>query len=158
LWDRKWSWLAGGVVLAGAALLGCGIVTPFLVAAVTFLPEATLLERSGVSRGFRRSLSLGGSNPGIAMTTIVTWVALTVWGAAVGEATGQAVVSGILQLGEPFGTALDWRATPYLLWGMLAVQPLFGIYHVLLYIDARTRVEGWDLQVGLMAAASESSR
>ena len=158
LWQRKLAWLGAWAVLGLAAVVGCGVLSWATLAAVTFLQEATLLERSGPARGFRRSMNLGGSNPGISVTSVITWTVLTAWGAVVGEATGQAVVAGILQLGEPFGQAMEGRATPYLLWGMLAVQPVYGIYHVLLYVDARTRVEGWDLQVGLMAAAAEGRR
>lgn len=158
LWARKWGWLGAWAVSGLAAAGGCGVFSWVFLAPVTFLPEATLLERSGLGRGLRRSTNLAVANPGIAVTSVLAWGALTVWGAVVGEATGQAVVAGILQLGEPFGQALDLRATPYLLWGMLAVQPVYGVYHVLLYVDARTRVEGWDLQVGLMAAAAEARR
>ena len=71
---------------------------------------------------------------------------------------GQLIVAQGLQLGQPFGSAMDLQVTPYLLFGMLAVQPLHALYRLLLYIDVRTRVEGWDLQVAFRGAAIERER
>jgi hypothetical protein len=93
-----------------------------------------------------------------AIAAAVGWVALTGWGAIVGEAAGQGIVSFVLQLGTPFGEATDGRATPFLLAGMLAVQPLYAVWRLLLYVDARTRAEGWDLQVALRAAGIAAAR
>ena len=39
-----------------------------------------------------------------------------------------------------------------LLGGLLVSAPVFAWYRLLLYLDSRTRLEGWDLQVGLRAA------
>jgi hypothetical protein len=75
-----------------------------------------------------------------------------VWFAVTAEAVGQGLVSGVLQLGTPFGDVLLGEVTPFLILGILLSHPVYAIYRLLLYVDVRTRVEGWDLQVGLRAA------
>jgi hypothetical protein len=120
--------------------------------------EAALLERIGAGRGLRRSVRLAAHATMHAIAATLGWGALTAWGAIVGEAAGQSIVSFVLQLGTPFGTAMDGRATPWLLAGMLVVQPLYAVWRLLLYVDARTRAEGWDLQVALRAAGLAAGR
>lgn len=141
--------------LSGVAM--CGFGWPLTLAVAAFVTEAALLERSPAGKAMGRSLRLAGFNPGIAIAASMGWAGLTVWGAAVGEATGQAVVGSILQLGAPFGTATDGIVTPYLLAGALVIQPVYAVYRLLLFVDVRTRVDGWDLQVGLRAAGLAAS-
>jgi len=89
---------------------------------------------------------------GIAVMGAASRWGFIVWFGLVGEATGQAMVGFILQLGEPFGALMYGDVTPYLLLGLLVSQPVHAVYRLLLYVDVRTRLEGWDLQVGLRAA------
>ena len=56
------------------------------------------------------------------------------------------------QRGRPLPSALEGVATPWLTAGILASHPVWALWRLLLYVDVRTRVEGWDLQVGLRAA------
>lgn len=151
---RSFALLLAWVQIGFWATVGCGVFSWLFAAPFAWTPQTALLERVDVGRGLRRSFNLAGSNLGIAIMSVVGWWALTAWGAVVGEAFGHAVVGTVLQLGQPFGSVFDGRVTPYVLAGILAVQPLYGVYHLLLYLDVRTRVEGWDLQVGLMAAAA----
>ena len=147
-----WAWQAGTLSLG----VGCGLVPLVIVLPVTaYITETSLLERVGAARSFRRSARLAGSNPGIALAASAGWVALTMWGALVAESGGQALIGFVLQLGQPFGALSTGQITPYMIFGILAVQPIYAIYRLLLYVDVRTRVEGWDLQVGLRAAGLE---
>ncbi|MCB9675140.1 MAG: hypothetical protein H6737_08480 [Alphaproteobacteria bacterium] len=146
-----------GVGLVGAvatvlAAASCGVGYLPLLAVLLYVPETALLERVGVQRGLRRSLRLAGGHVGIAMAGAGARVFLTVWMALVCEGFGQAVLDTTLQLGQPFGSLWTGQITPFFLFGMLLAQPLHAIYRLLLYVDVRTRVEGWDLQVGLRAA------
>lgn len=130
----------------------CLLGAPILQAGTLFLTEAALLERVGPSRGLRRSLRLAQAQLPSAFVGALARYGLLLWCGAVAESTGQAVVGFVLMLGEPFGSAVGGQVTPYLLLGLLVAQPVHAIYRLLLYVDVRTQVEGWDLQVGLRAA------
>jgi hypothetical protein len=138
-------------------LLTCGLLI-LLSPAVAWVTETALLERIGAARGLRRSVRLASHAAMHALAAAVGWVAITIWGGIVGEASGQGIVSFVLQLGTPFGALTEGQATPWLLAGMLVVQPIYAVWRLLLYIDARTRAEGWDLQVGLRAAGLHAER
>ena len=146
--------LTAGVILGGWALasLTCFALTPLTRGVHLWLPETALLERVPARRGTRRAARLAGGQVGTAAVGVIAEVALTVWGGLAGEAIGQALVGFVLQLGQPFGSLLSIQVTPYVVGGVLLVQPIYAIYRLLLYVDARTRQEGWDLQVGLRAA------
>lgn len=120
---------------------------------VLYTWETGLLEGVAPSRILRRSARLALGAPADAVTGAIAPIGLTVWCAVVAEATAQTLISFVLQAGTPFGAISDGTVTPWFLLGMLLAQPLIAIYRLLLYVDARTRTEGWDLQVGLRAAA-----
>ena len=136
----------------GLDVLTCGLALPLVEPGLAYMSETALLERVGMGRGLRRSVLLSTSQPGTAIVVALSWWLLSLWCAVVGESAGQAIVGAVLQLGQPFGSALDQQVTPYLIAGLLVAQPLHAIYRLLLYVDVRTRLEGWDLQVALRAA------
>lgn len=150
---RSGTLLGGMLAWLVSWALGCGLFGWLTALPLTWYAEAALLEQVPLRRVLRRSSSLALANIGVAVTASVTWVGLTGWGAVVGEGVGQGLVGTVLQLGEPFGNATDLVITPFVVAGALGVQPLYGVYRLLLYVDARTRNEGWDLQVALRAAA-----
>lgn len=144
-------WLTGLVGWVVAALT-CFVALPWIQGALLYLVQTALLERVPVGRGVRRTLRLVSGRPGHALAgALGTW-ALVVWSALVGEGVGQALVGFVLQLGQPFGSLWTGQVTPWLLGGVLLGQPLVAVFRFLLYVDVRTRIEGWDLQVGLRAA------
>ncbi|MCO4748276.1 MAG: hypothetical protein KC912_26010 [Proteobacteria bacterium] len=117
----------------------------------TFVGEAVLLERVGLARAFRRSGRLMAGTGGSAIAATSSRWFLLVWLALASESSGQAILDFVLQLGVPFGSLMNGDVTPFLLAGMLLAQPAAALYRLLLYVDARTRGEGWDLQVSLRA-------
>lgn len=156
---RLWGALFATGVMGGLfALVTFGFGLLFWMPMTAFVPESVLLERVSVGRSITRSRALGAGNLGDALLATVSAFWLTIWGGAVGEMGGQLIVAQGLQLGQPFGAVTDLQVTPYLLFGVLAVQPLHALYRLLLYIDVRTRVEGWDLQVAFRSAAIERER
>lgn len=145
---------AGGIVVlvAVATSLACFVPLPFVAPWLTYLSETALLERVGPQRGLRRAVRLTNANLGTALVSVVSRVLLTVWGALLAEGMGQAIFNTVLQLGQPFGSVFTGQVTPFLVIGIVLSHPLHALYRLLLYVDVRTREEGWDLQVGLRAA------
>jgi len=138
------------------AILSCAVLLIPVQAGMLYLGEATLLERVGPRRALRRTTRLASSHAGMAFVGAVSRYALAGWCALVAEASGQALFSTVLQVGTPFGSLFDGQVTPFLVGGLLLSAPLHALYRLLLYVDVRTRVEGWDLHVGLRAAAMGS--
>ncbi len=139
-------------------LLGCGALAWVPQIRWCWVTEVALLEQPVSGGEGQRSARLTRLHPGVATSAVFGWYALTAWGGVAGEAVGQSVTGTILQLGNPFGVATDLRATPFLLAGLLLAQPLFGVVRLLLYLDVRTRAEGWDLQVALRALGLANRR
>lgn len=133
-------------------LLMCGVGPLFTLPLSAFVAEAALLERAtGVDAVFRAA-KLAMYSPLGSMVYCSVWFAGSAWGVVVGEATGQMLFDWLLQFGAPFSGLQEGVVTPYAVVGLLAVQPVLGLYRLLLFVDVRTRVDGWDLQVGLRAA------
>lgn len=140
------AWFLFDVLMVGCALVGV-VLTPLIV----YVPEAILLERAKLRRSLSRSVTLVGGEPvGAIGGAAARWV-LGAWGLIAGEAVGQVGIGWMLQIGTPFGALESGQITPYAIVGLLAVQPLIALFRLMLYVDARTRLEGWDLQVGLRA-------
>lgn len=146
-----------GIDLAGFLFCFAGLMFSRPLGA--FLAEAALLERTPMSRVLSRSTRLALLHPAGALAVAGAWFVLTAWAMAAGEAVGQAFVGMMLQLGQPFGSVFeDGVVTPYVVIGGLLVQPVFAVYRVLQFVDVRTRIDGWDLQVGLRAAGINAAR
>jgi hypothetical protein len=147
----------GVALLAGAGVaLTCGLAAPVAAVSLAFLPEALLLERVPVWRAVRRASRLAAVGGLQSLAAAVATVFLTAWLVGLGEATGQAVVGFLFQLGAPAGRLWALQTTPFALAGVVLAQPLLAAYRLLLYVDVRTRTEGWDLQVGLRALGLSS--
>ncbi|MFT6816554.1 MAG: hypothetical protein ACJATT_000353 [Myxococcota bacterium] len=145
------------VVNAVVGVCTCGVsLVPTLLLWV-WVPEAVLLEqrpdslRRGVWVAVRRSQRLVGHGSSAALAGSVGSLFLALWFAGLAEACGSTCMGFLLQFGAPFGSPWDLQATPWILFGLLVAQPIIGAYRLLLYVDTRTRSEGWDLQVALRA-------
>jgi hypothetical protein len=144
--------LAWSLALELAAVATCGIGWVFERPLGAFLAEAALLERSPLPRLLSRSSRLAMLHSAGAISVVGAWVVLTAWAMVAGDYAGHGLFNLLLQLPDPFGTLQDGVVTPYVVVGGLLVQPFFAVYRVLQFVDVRTRVDGWDLQVGLRAA------
>lgn len=154
LLSRLGTWI-GGLALTGVTtVLGsllCGLSIPLLLG-MLFVPECSLLEQVNPDRAVRRSMRLVGGNVAAAVVGGVGRWLLMGWCAAVAEAGGIAILGYVLQARVDLPRALEGLASPWVLAGILLSHPLWAIWRLMLYVDVRTRVEGWDLQVGLRAA------
>jgi hypothetical protein len=133
---------------------------PFAWPRLVFVHEASLLEGAGPADALRRSSRFvagrGGPVFGVLVSLLLTQGAFVV----TAELLGQGLVSEVLQLGKPFGALFADGGSPYALAGLLLSVPYVATARFLEYIDARTRSDGWDVQLRFLAisAAAEPRR
>jgi hypothetical protein len=127
---------------------------PFAWPRVVFVHEASLLEGAGPADAIRRSnrfiAGRGASVFGALLALLLTQAAFVI----TAELLGQGLVKEVLQLGEPFGALFSDGGSPYALAGLLLSVPYVSTARFLDYIDARTRADGWDIQLRFMAIAA----
>jgi hypothetical protein len=151
-----WASIVKNVIFAfsGVMLLGLG---PFVTwPSGNLMNEASLLEgASGVEAWTRSKLLVRQSTSsfGGAFAIFSTRVVF-ILGA---EALGQTLVGDVLQLGKPLGELFEQWFTPFAALGLLASVPVTATMRFLTYIDTRTRADGWDIQVKLMAVAARDA-
>jgi hypothetical protein len=140
-----------GLEVVRAALLCLGPLGLLGAAPLTWTAECLLLERCRVGRALVRSTQLAAAAPVDALAhAALAFLAVATWGALVAE-VGAWVLWSLLGGPGPPPLAGSF-GTPYAVIGLLATAPLVGAWRLLLYVDARTRAEAWDLQVDLRAA------
>lgn len=121
-----------------------------------FVPEAMLLEGGTTTAAFRRSTALLRSAPGRAAGYAVMGSAVMLAGGCGGE-LAYLSVRGLFGLATK-DFSLDLDHVSWAFWvGLALVMPYLSAIRFLLYIDCRTRSEGWDLQIR-MNALVEASR
>jgi hypothetical protein len=146
-------------LLLAAAALPMFLGVPFLWPRLVFVHEASLLENA------RAADAIGRANRfinGRAFGVFGALVALLLAQAGItvaAELLGQSLVDTVLQLGKPFGSLVDDGGSPFALAGFFASIPFVATARFLHYIDARTRSDGWDIQLRFLAiAAREDER
>ncbi len=137
-------------------LVGFGLflstIWPFLAAAHVHLSEVALLEQLPAAKSMKRTHALGARR--------------------FGRALGLMLVSGLLRLlfitaavfafRFVFEFMLQFKGIPKELkvitafYGLLLTSPYFALVRLFDYVDARTRREGWDIQVRFNAIAQRS--
>jgi hypothetical protein len=139
---------------AYALLAFAAMFWPLLVGSLAFLPPVHALEGRGFRPALRRALALARLRGGRAVAfTIFAATARLGLALTLALAT-EFVVSVLLQLAPADDPFTDAAGS----WAFVAGWALAGVYvsvaRVLEYVDARTRVEGWDIQVRFRAIAA----
>jgi hypothetical protein len=144
------------ILLAVAALpflLGLPLAWPRLF----FVHEASLLEGAGAMEAMRRSSRFSGRDLGGVLVALAAVLATQVGFVLVAESLGDFLVNSVLQLGKPFGALFADGGSVYALAGFFLSVPYFVTARFLQYIDARTRSDGWDVQLRFMAIAAREA-
>ncbi len=135
------------------ALSSIGIVLPAAVGSLyLFVPEASLLEMASPLDAIRRSRHFTRHSFGRALGMWAALLVVTLIVTALVHLLCDGLVSDVLQLGHPFESIGD-GGSPYLLLGLLLSAPYVATARFLMYVDGRTRTDGWDIQVRFMAIA-----
>lgn len=159
LWAHRLAFaqLLGVRVLgAGVALMSMFMLLPFWMVLSLFANETLMLERGTLWSSAQRAIWLSTEDVGRAVMSVGVLLGLTLWVVLCTEALAQALLGVVLQVGAPFGRLSDGDPTPWATLGVLLAQPVVAWARIILYVDVRAALEGWDLQIDLRAAAEEA--
>jgi hypothetical protein len=149
------AWLIRWLALAFSTLMGVlpGALPGTLL---LFVPEATLLELASPFEAQGRSSACSRFDRGRAL---LMWAALSVTVlifVGLAELLCDGLVDDVLQLGRPFESLWPDGGSPYALLGLFLSVPYVATARFLMYIDGRTRGDGWDIQVRFMAISRQA--
>jgi len=144
--------LTRALALSTIALSTLLLLTPWVAARLLFVPEVLQLEGVAGFAALRRAAQVTsgrlGAHVGMALALLgarAVYVALFVGlGVTVADLVLQALPSAQLFAFAQLLALVGW----------FAAVPYVAVARFLMYIDARTRREGWDLQVRFMAIAA----
>jgi hypothetical protein len=129
-------------------------LVPAVIVAVAgaFAMEVLLLERARVLGALARSPSIVAGDVGEALLVVVASSAVYVAGALVGDVAGRALVQELL-LFRPPGSLFSEGGSVLAFTGFLGVVPFVATARFFVYLNLRTRAEGWDIQIRFAALA-----
>jgi hypothetical protein len=147
--------LAQGIAFLVSLLLA-GLPWLWLGPLFLFVPEVVLLERSSLGASWGRVPRLAHAQLGVATATVLLFAALTAGGVFLADAAGREVLEGLLQIRPPPPLTRDGGSILALL-GFWAVLPIRATTRFFVYLDVRTRTEGWDIQTRFAALAARDA-
>lgn len=146
-------WLA--LLLTAIATLFFVIPGLWIATSFTFLPEVTLLERAGIGRTFDRVQRIASSAATETLLGCLALILVPIASVLLADITGRAILGELIQFRPPppvWTTGGSALATI----GLFAQVPFLATARFLLYLDVRTRTEGWDIQTRFSAIAARS--
>lgn len=141
----------------GAAIGTTTFLLPggFIYAQFCFVGEVVVVERAGPFAAFSRASRVITGRFGAAMATSLLLVGLHLGAVILADVAGRSAATELLQLAPPEslfragGSALAMLG----FWGAL---PLLAVARFFVYLDLRTRLEGWDVQTRFSAIAQRA--
>jgi hypothetical protein len=138
--------LAGSVLLSGLPWLWVGTIQLFVV-------EVILLEQAKVVAALGRAQRIANAHFGAALMATILLLAAPWASAALTDLAGRELLQAVLEVKPPpsmFAEGGSWLA----LLGWWAALPLLATARFFVYLDVRTRTEGWDIQTRFAAIAA----
>src|SRR5260370_38019997 len=120
---------------------------PAVSARTLFFNEYCLLEAASPFQCFRRGGQLTRRQTARAALFVVLLLGANFAFAAFADALGHSVVEFVFQLGRPVGSLFRDGGSTFALAGYFLSIPYVASARFLAYVDSRTRMEGWDIQV-----------
>ncbi len=146
--------IIGARLIQGALAFFAGLVgvLPALwpASALFFVPEVVLLEKSGPTAAASRANEIGSRQRGEVVLSVVLVTLLQVGVIVLAELAGRLFLVDVLQVNG----AIEWSGHPFGRIGFWIFVPYLATARFLLYLDARTREEGWDVQMRFAALAA----
>ncbi len=146
--------LSAVLFVMGLAML---IVPGFWLATIfLFQSEVLLLERASIGQAFGRAQRVASSATSDVFVGVLSLALVLVVGVLLADIAGRAVIGELLQFRPP-------RPLTSAGGGVLAIAGLFALLPYLatarffLYLNVRTRAEGWDIQTRFAAIAAREA-
>lgn len=143
-------------ILGGAlGLLALLFPGAFVFVVTLFVVEVALLERASTSTAIFRSMRMVGRESGEAVMAVL--VLSLLYGVAVlaADSGGRAIIAVLLESRAPapmWSEGLGWSYLSLL--GFWLFVPYAATARFFVYLDVRTRSEGWDIQTRFTAIAT----
>lgn len=150
------------VLVRGAAAALTALALPFflvpgvwLASIFLFLGEVILLERATAGQAFGRAQRVAGSAPNEVLLGVIVLALVPLGSVVLADVAGRAVLEELLQFRPPrpsWETGGGALATL----GLFAQVPYLATARFFLYLNVRTRAEGWDIQTRFAAIAARA--
>jgi len=144
---RLVSFTLGGLAFTALVVPGVWIWTLLL-----FVVEVTVLERATVRDALSRSARIAGRESGEALVALVLLALLHFVAVVAADSGGRAVITALLESRAPADVWSDGWSNLSLL-GFWLFVPYAATARFFVYLDVRTRTEGWDIQTRFVALA-----
>lgn len=141
-------------VALGASLFGFPAFWP--ATTLFFVPEVVILERASAAETIARANQVGAQRRGETLLAVLLLLGLEVAFLVLATLAGRAVLVDFLQFTPSSLSGIPGR--PLALAGYWIFVPYRATARFLLYVNVRTREEGWDVQTRFAALASRYRR
>ncbi|MBX3221242.1 MAG: hypothetical protein KF795_12035 [Labilithrix sp.] len=145
--------LAGTLIALGATLLvipGVWLATTFL-----FLSEVMLLERAPIGQALGRAQRVTASAASEVLVGTILFLLVPAGSVLLADIAGRMVLGELLQFRPPRPVWAEGGGVLATL-GLFAQVPYLATARFFLYLNVRTRAEGWDIQTRFAAIAARA--
>ncbi len=144
-------------LLALALSVSCssGLAWIYVGSVLLFVVEVAVLEGGGVGGAITRSQRIANGNFGGVSGAMFLLLFAPVAAAMLADAAGREVLGTVLEIKPPpsmFSVGGSWLA----MLGWWALLPLLTVLRFFVYLDVRTRTEGWDIQTRFAEIAARA--
>ena len=120
-----------------------------------FVNEVVVLEQAGIGAGMARMQRLVSGNFGDVLMAFLFLLALHIVVVFAGDATGRSILEDLLEITAP-KSIFEAKGSILALAAYWAFIPMASTCRFLLYLNVRTRGEGWDIQTRFAAIAARA--
>jgi hypothetical protein len=143
------------LALALSASCSSGLAWIYVGSVLLFVVEVAILEGGRVGGTITRSQRIANGNFGGAAGAMFILLLAPVAAAMLADAAGREVLGTVLEIKPPpsmFAVGGSWLA----MLGWWALLPLVSVLRFFVYLDIRTRTEGWDIQTRFAEIAARA--
>jgi hypothetical protein len=129
----------------------------YLGTVMLFVVEVIVLEQSSIGSSLARTQRVAKAHFGAAIVAMILLLLLPPGAALLADAAGREVLQEVFEVRAPPSALRDGGSWLALL-GWWSSVPFVATARFFLYLDIRTRTEGWDIQTRFAAIAAHASR